>query len=611
LTGRRRGRYIRRAALIGAAMLVMGITARDSVFGVRLIVVGSALLLGTFAVWRRGRSGSAGTVRRWSRRSSRHDGVASRWAVLRTSSRFAVRRKMLVLRPDLRRLPWWRRVFVPTREIAAPIARIGWLRVWSPIEDTTLRFGGPRVGKSGEMACRILDAPGAVIATSTRTDLVKLTKYLRGERGPVWVFNPAGIGGLESTIVFDPLSGCEQPKVAVERAADLVAGAKAPAGVANSDLEFWSGQARRALAVLMHAAALGGVSMREVKTWVANPDTGSADVQRYLRRSPEPAFESDAEQFLTLNTKTRSSICETISPALDWLGDPTAAQSAGQTVGRKVQIDESGVTVTGPQPFDVAQLLDSRGTVYMLGAQDAQTAPLVTALTGHIARSARQIAGRMPDGRLTPPLTVCLDEAALICPIPLDEWTADMGGRNVTIHIAAQSRPQLRKRWDHDGAAAIVNNAATVLIFGGTRDSDDLAAYSALCGERDERVLTYDQHGKVTSETVRRVPVMSGAQIAQLRAGQVVLITRGMPPAIATVKMAWKRHDVKVVQRGMRRFERAVERYAVRAERAATWNRRRQWVAARVEQLVQAIVALIQRADEAWARRESERRPDR
>src|SRR6266496_1421552 len=139
---------------------------------------------------------------------------------------------MLVLRPDLRRRPWWRRLFVPTRELATPIARIGRLRVWSPIEDTTRRFGGPRVGKSGEMACRILDAPGAVIATSTRTDLVKLTKYLRGERGPMWVFNPAGIGGFESTIVFDPLSGCGQPKVAVERAADLVAGAKAPTGVA-------------------------------------------------------------------------------------------------------------------------------------------------------------------------------------------------------------------------------------------------------------------------------------------------------------------------------------------------------------------------------------------
>ena len=126
--------------------------------------------------------------------------------------------------------------------------------------------------------------------------------------------------------------------------------------------------------------------------------------------------------------------------------------------------------------------------MYLLGAQDAQVAPLVTALTGHIARDARQIAGRQPSGRLDPPLTLALDEAALICPIPLDEWTADMGGRNVTIHIAAQSRPQLRMRWGPDGAAAILNNAATLMIFGGTRDPDDLLAYSTLTGQRHERV---------------------------------------------------------------------------------------------------------------------------
>src|SRR2546422_333797 len=90
-----------------------------------------------------------------------------------------------------------------------------------------LRFvlaGRGGVGKTGELGCRILDAPGAVIATSTRTDLLETTGPVRGRRGPVWVFNPSGLGGLEPTIVFDPLAGCEQPKAAAARAADLLAG---------------------------------------------------------------------------------------------------------------------------------------------------------------------------------------------------------------------------------------------------------------------------------------------------------------------------------------------------------------------------------------------------
>jgi type IV secretory pathway TraG/TraD family ATPase VirD4 len=50
-----------------------------------------------------------------------------------------------------------------------------------------------------------------------------------------------------------------------------------------------------------------------------------------------------------------------------------------------------------------------------------------------------------------------------------------------------QSRAQLRQRWGPEGAAAFLNNAATVLVFGGTRDPDDLAARSTLSGERDHR----------------------------------------------------------------------------------------------------------------------------
>src|SRR5205823_4622530 len=88
--------------------------------------------------------------------------------------------------------------------------------------------------------------------------------------------------------------------------------------------------------------------------------------------------------------------------------------------------------------LNVELLLTSRGTVFMLGAEDAQVAPLVTAFTGHLAREARRIAGTMPGGRLDPPLSLVLDEAALICPIPLDNWTADMGGRGVPVLSPAQ-----------------------------------------------------------------------------------------------------------------------------------------------------------------------------
>jgi type IV secretory pathway TraG/TraD family ATPase VirD4 len=531
------------------------------------------------------------------RRSNRRHGVASRWDILTTASRFAVRRQMRVLRPSFVALPWWRRLLVPTRELATPLARVGRLTVWSPIEDVTLRLGGPRVGKSGELACRILDAPGAVIATTTRTDLLDWTAPLRARLGPVWVFNPSGVGNLASTVTFDPLSGCGTPKMAFERAGDLIAGADAGGGSGpRGEREYWAGQATRVLTALMHAAALGGASMRDVHAWVSQPDEHAADIQRYLRSSSEPAFEADLVQFVKTNDRTRSSITTTTMPALAWLHDPTAARAAGQSSGREPLIDATGVTLPDeqdpsvlPPGLDVEALLDRSGTVYLLGAQDAQVAPLVTALTGHLARAARTIAGRQPGGRLDPPLTLCLDEVALICPVPLDEWTADMGGRNVTIHVATQSQPQLRTRWGADGAAAIINNAATILLFGGTRDAGDLQGYATLLGDRTERVASFDHAGKVTSHTTQRVPVLPPALIAQLRTGEVVIIRRGMPPALGTVPMVWKRRDVRAARRRQRRVQ--------------SWRRIHEWItqrrhANRVPDRLPATAARARRNDE-------------
>ena len=364
----------------------------------------------------------------------------------------------------------------------------------------------------------------------------------------------------------------------------------------DGDREHWAGQARDVLAVLMHAAARGGRSMRDVHAWVSDPDRHYEDIRPLVRTSPEPGFEAELTHFVSTNDRTRSSITQSIRPALMWLHDPVAARAAGQTVTAPV-IDASGVTVPdddSPAPLDVEALLALSGTVYLLGAEDAQVAPLVAALTGHIARTARQVAGRQPSGRLDPPLTLALDEAALICPIPLDKWTSDMGGRNVTIHIAAQSRPQLRQRWGHDGAAAIVNNAASLVIYGGTRDAEDLQAYSTLAGEREERVVTRDHTGKVISETTQRVPVLTPAQIAQLRRGRVLLIRRDMAPVVGTVEMAWQRPDVRAVLRANRRKARA-------EKRAATWSHRRQRARQYWAEVKTAVVELVEDAAQAVA----------
>ncbi|MCD2197686.1 TraM recognition domain-containing protein [Actinomycetospora endophytica] len=512
----------RPAALLAGSALLPGYAFLSSlVWPVALLLVALVAVL----VWQR-LARTSSIVARWSGRNRRKAGVASSLDIARRAGAVAMLTMAPKVRPSLGDLSRWERCRVPVADVAVELVRVGVQRVWSSIEDVVLIFGGPRTGKTGWLAGRVIDAPGAAVVTSTRTDLLELCAPLRS--GPVYVFNAVGLGDRATTLPFDPLVGCHDPVTAVERATDMVAATSR--GSASGDAERWDSQARRVLAALLHAAALGGASMWQVLGWVADNDQAAHEVPALLRRSAVQAFERDAAQFIATNDRTRTSITNSIMPALGWLNHPAAAAAA-----------EPGAS------FDVAELLESRATVFLLGAEEANTGALVCALTGHIAREARRLA---KGGRLDPPLTLALDEAALISPVPLENWTADMGGRGVTIIAAFQSRAQLLDRYGPHKTATILNNTASVMLFGGTRDRDDLQFWSTLAGERDERITTTDLHGRVASRTVRKVPVFSPAQIANLSPARAIVFRRGIDPVLGRARMAWRRRDVRAVEAG-------------------------------------------------------------
>jgi type IV secretion system protein VirD4 len=487
-----------------------------------LLIVGLGVTGGVLAYQIRRRS--SGVVRRWGQRMRRGHGVATTLDVVRHASWVTVRRHLPQVRPSLRH-----RVGTRTREVAAPLCRVGMWRVWISYEDVVLVFGRPRSGKTGWLLTRVLDAPGAVLATSTRTDIYELTAGLRDRKGPVWVFNPSGLGDIPSNVGFNPLWGCRDPGVAAQRATDLLS---ASSHRGAGDHEYWLVQARRVLTALLHAAAIGELTMHAVARWMANPDDGARQIVSLLRRSPAAAaYVPDAEQFVATNSKTRSSITATIMPCLGWLATPSVAATLRTT------------------PLDVATLLRDHATVYLLGGMDPQIAPLVTAMTGYVARQARVLAAQQPTGRLDPPLSLVLDEAALICPVPLHEWTADMGGRGVSITAALQSRAQLTHRWGDSAARIILGNAGAVMCFALGSDVDDLTHWSRLAGERDELTHTRDAQERVSSQSTRRVAVLTPTQLATLPRGRVVVYRRGLPPVLGRVRMAWTRWDVRTHQR--------------------------------------------------------------
>ncbi|TCC35099.1 type IV secretory system conjugative DNA transfer family protein [Kribbella sindirgiensis] len=524
-----------------------------------LIAGGVLVLAATAGRLVMARSSSRGLLRRLGRAGRDTDGLASMWDVWCAASARVLRKKAAQVRPSLAEVSWWRRRTIALKELGVRIARVGLVGVWSSAEDHTITFGGPRKGKTQLMINWILDAPGALITTSTKLDVLALTYRRRARRGPVWmpyrvrlargpvwVFDPSGViqpgsklaADLEADEVtyvrFNPLVGCENAAVAMDRAADLIDGI----GRSKNDGqgERWDGFAKQTLQSLLHAAALGSYSMNDVQQWVAHPSKDAMREVLYELRAAGPAaagFVQEATQFFENNPNTQSSISTSIMPALSWLSVPSAAKAAA----------------AGGQQFDVRQLLDETGTVYLIGGEDAKTAPLVTALTADLARQAKALAAGMPGGRLDPFLSMVLDEAALICLIPLDRWSGDFGSRGICMHIAAQSRAQMRERFGDAATGALLTNTATKIVFGGTGDADDLQYWSTLAAEREEPAITRDRATGSRSETTRRIQVLNPGQVSQLRARQMLVISNGMPPAIVKARMHYRRWDVRLERR--------------------------------------------------------------
>ena len=113
----------------------------------------------------------------------------------------------------------------------------------------------------------------------------------------------------------------------------------------------------------------------------------------------------------------------------------------------------------------------------------------------------------------------------------------------------------VRAQPDLFGAVAS-DPAASRLVAALAADGDaavDALRAATLAGDRDEPVAVYDQLGQLTSHTVRKVPVLSPAQLANLPARRVVAFRRGMPVTVGRAQMAWTRSDVRAAVRAARR----------------------------------------------------------
>lgn len=488
------------------------------------LVVAAMLTLAGIAAW------LAWTVIARVRHRTKHDphkieGIATRRDIDLVASRRALVRRGQTLRPSISR--------PHPEDVGYLLGRSCGREIWASIEDSILVIGPPRSGKGLHLVINaILDAPGAVVTTSTRPDNIVATFAARQERGPVAVFDPqhltAGLPSIAGNGVrWSPIRGCEQPLTAMIRAAGLAS----TTGLSSGGVEsggFWEGKARSALQSLLHAAAIERLPTRALFEWSLSP-SAALDAVGILASQPQaaPGWADALDGMINADPRTRDSIWMAVGQALACLADPAVLEA---------------VSPAPDDAFDPRSFLVQDGTLYLLatGAGAGASWPLVAAFMEDLTEVARHLAARSAGARLDPPLLLALDEIGNLAPLPsLPVLMAEGGGTGITTMPVLQSLSQARSKWGDHAASTIWDASIVKIILGGASASKDLQELSVLIGERDERsdtVSISDYGSRSLQRSSRRAAVLPPERIRTMPFGTGLVLLRSAPPIVAHLR---------------------------------------------------------------------------
>lgn len=456
------------------------------------------------------------------------EGCATGTQVAAAAGKRGLTRRGAVLRPS---------VAAPTpKDLGYRLGTSRGTHCHASVEDSIVILGPPRSGKGYHLVVpMVLDAPGAVLTTSTRPDNLTVTLQARARRGPVAVFDPQRLApGVSSATRWSPIRGCEDPHIAMVRAKALTANT---AG-GTTDSTFWQSSAEQVVRCLLHAAALHECSTADLYRWSLSPMHGREAVP-ILATHPgaAPAWHEALAALVNADPRQRDSIWAMVTIAFSALADPMVLDAVSPRPG---------------EHFDPETFLRSNGTVYLLGTSTgvSATAGLVGAFVEDVVEAARRVAARSPASRLDPPLSLILDEAANY-PLPsLPSLMSDGGGSGLSTIVVLQSLAQARAVWGENHASAIWDAAIVKAVLGGGSNARDLEDLSKLIGQRDHHSTSRSRgpDGRhTTSTSTAKVPILEPAALRTLRFGTAILLLKSAPPINLALSPWTTRKDATVL----------------------------------------------------------------
>lgn len=319
--------------------------------------------------------------------------------------------------------------------------------VFAPPYASVLATGAPRTGKSRNVAIpAIASYHGTTVVVSVRGDVYEQTRESRTRRGPVAVFDPAGLVPDSPYVTgWDLLAKCRDFQFAVDLAQSLADAGVPKNGGGNSDWAFWASLGRKVVAPCLFAAARNGYGIDDVVRFIQTRE--EFEVRSLLR-----ACGDEGDRALQMiqgiwenEQRLLGSVYATADAMISGFEAPSlaAAVKGGLDLDHFLNIDGSTLYVIAPATHQ---------SVY---------APVVTSLIG----AALDVAVEKAEATDQPArILVVIDEAGNVGNVPeLRSRTSTSMGFGVTMMVLTQDVSALRRVYAADDTQSILGNVHVLM----------------------------------------------------------------------------------------------------------------------------------------------------
>lgn len=452
---------------------------------------------------------------------------------------------------------------ISPRKLGVRIGECHGRDAWISTETPLYVLASTRTGKTTSVIIPIvMEAPGPVITTSSRMDVIEATLAMRRDgfrtsgredyaggspqhgQSEVWIFDPTGICTDPSyapyAINWDPVAACIDDRRAHNLASAIVGTADLKGDNAN-----WAHIATTIVRSLLTAGAVSGKGLDEVYFWSQSMDgiIAAANILKNCQDNDLRSLATPLQALMDDDQRTRSNKMLSVSTSFEALGIKSIRQWLRPDPGR--------------ERFDMRRFLSGKGTVYMLsplrstqGEAAANEAVFASMFLSEARDMARQMAAESGFGKLEPPLSLVLDEVANITPWEgLPQLFTAGSGDGIWSVAVVQARNAARAAFG-DGEEKQMWDNSQKLIGPGQSTSEVLQGISELVGEYDDNRSDLSFNGfngagllssiGIMPRTERRkaLPVDS---VRRIPMGRFLLVSSNARPAAVTTVPYWRR----------------------------------------------------------------------